>query len=157
VTLCRSKLDSLTFFLQRFTLDMDKPYIVFTADSMELVLRFLEIDYFRMAIPTDRRVVFGKGFLIVMHDQGQKLKRNQCLKMYTTIVTVGALAEYVCSFSESDSSKHLEPYHPYHMLDGTGLEMKLLWDVWSVTVTPLHTSGAIRSVLCISPCIMCSC
>jgi hypothetical protein len=136
---------------------MYKPYIVFTADSTEIVLRFLDIEYFRMSIPPSRRVVFGNGFPIVMHDQGRQKKRKQCLYMYTTIVTVGAPAEYVCSFSESDSSTHLELYHPFHMLDGTGLEMKLLWDLWSVTVTPLHTSGAIRSVLCISPCIMCPC
>jgi hypothetical protein len=97
------------------------------------VLQLLDIKYFRLAMPSGRRVVFGSGFLIVIHDQELPTNRDQCVYMYTTILTIGALTEYVCAFSESNSRTHLHPYHLNHLLDGTAPEMQTLWNYWSVT------------------------
>jgi hypothetical protein len=132
VCCCRSKLDSLTFFIQRSTLDVAKPLIIFEAKTLELVLRFLDIKYFRLEMPSGRRVVFGTGFLIVIHDQDLPIDRERCVYMYTTILTVGALTEYVCAFSESKSATHLQPSDLNHLLDGTAPEMQTLWNYWSV-------------------------
>jgi hypothetical protein len=66
VCCCRSKLDSLTFFIQRFTLNVAKPLITFEVETVELVLQLLDIKYFRLAMPSGRRVVCGSGFLIAL-------------------------------------------------------------------------------------------
>jgi hypothetical protein len=130
VCCCRSKLDSLTFFIHRFTLNVAKPLITFEVETLELVLQLLDIKYFRLAMPSGRRVVFGSGFLIVIYNQELPINHDQCVYMYTTILTIGALTEYVCAFSESKSSTHLHPYHPNHLLDGTAVDMATLWEYW---------------------------
>jgi hypothetical protein len=84
--------------MQRFTLNVAKPLITFEVETLELVLQLLDIKYFRLAMPSGRRVVFGSGFLIVIHDQKLPTNRDQCVYMYTTILTIGALTEYVCIF-----------------------------------------------------------
>jgi hypothetical protein len=105
------------------------------------------VDYYRIILPAGHCMTFDAGFLSITTNCENTGPR--ALYMYTTIVTVGALAEYVTRVTESLSSTHLAPFQPHPMKHC--LDIARLWDFWSF-LGPLclhiHPSVIIRTMSC---------